>query len=202
MNFNTIREYSTNTKVIEKSRFICELFPVNNEQDAKDIIKSIRLEHQKACHHCYAYIIKQDYQNIENQSDDGEPDKTAGQPMLDILRYENLANVLAVVTRYFGGTLLGTGGLIKAYSSSVKDLVDLSDIKKLECMYGYLITCSYSLYQIINYELNKKKVLIEKIVFEEEVHLTVYTSDTKIIDYIMNKCHNCLVIEKLDYKFL
>ncbi|MDL2211458.1 YigZ family protein [Erysipelotrichaceae bacterium OttesenSCG-928-M19] len=198
----TITKYATNTLVIEKSRFICELFVIDNEQEAKQLIASVKEKHPKAVHHCYAYVIKKEFQNIENQSDDGEPSKTAGLPMLDILRYEKLVNVLAVVTRYFGGTLLGTGGLIRAYSNSVKEALKETEIKEAHLMSGYKISLDYSWHSIVEYEIKKAEGIIKDISFVEEVTITFYISDKTFIEYLQNKTNNSLEIFKLDSIYL
>lgn len=198
----TINEYVTNTIVIEKSRFICELFPIASEQQAKELLEKVRQKHPKAVHHCYAYVIKGEFQNIENQSDDGEPSKTAGLPMLEILRYENLVNVLAVVTRYFGGTLLGTGGLIRAYSGSVKQAVDLASIKEAILMYGYEVKVDYSLYNMIEYEIKKIAGIIENVFFEEKVRIVFYLKNENEINYLNEKTNNSLEIVELDRVYI
>ena len=198
----TVTKHVSNTIVIEKSRFICELFPIESEQEAKEILKEVRATHPKAVHHCYAYILKSKYQNIENQSDDGEPAKTAGLPMLEILRYENLVNVLAVVTRYFGGTLLGTGGLIRAYSSSVKKTVDLASIKEAKLMYGYLIELDYHFNSKIEYYLKKQGAVIKNVSYQEKVEIIFYTENESIIEYLKESTNNCIKITKLDSTYL
>lgn len=200
--YNTIKEYTTNTIIIDKSKFITQLFYVSNEQEAKDILNKVRLEHPKAVHNCYAYIINGEYQNIENQSDDGEPSKTAGMPMLDILRHENLVNVLAIVTRYFGGILLGTGGLIRAYSSSVKKAVDLSNISIAQYYLGYEITISYSNYKVVEYELKKNDVYIKDTIFEEEVCIRFYTIKSDLINYLEDKLNKECKINEIEKIFM
>lgn len=108
-------------KVVEKkSEFIGELIPVNNEASAQQYIESRRKEYWDARHHCYAYIIG----DTKKFSDDGEPSQTAGKPMMDILENACLTNVCLVVTRYFGGTLLGTGGLVRAYQAAAKTAIE------------------------------------------------------------------------------
>lgn len=202
MNLKSIEKCVETSIEIQKSRFICNLCPVSNEKEAKDYINFIKSNHPKAAHHTYAYVIKQKYQNIENQSDDGEPSKTAGLPMLDILRHEKLVNVVAVVTRYFGGTLLGTGGLIKAYSSALKKSVDAAHIIEAILKQGYEIKVSYSLHPIIEYSLKKENVIIKNISFEDEVRIVFYTENEKLIDYLKEKTNNNIKINELDAIYL
>ena len=104
----------------KKSRFIADIRPVSTEEEALAFIEEIRKKYWDARHHCYAYILGERGQQ-SRCSDDGEPSQTAGKPMMDVLEGQQLHNVCAVVTRYFGGTLLGTGGLVRAYSQAVKE---------------------------------------------------------------------------------
>lgn len=106
--------------VEKKSRFIANIMPVNSEEEALEYLESIRKKHWNARHHCFAYVIG-DRNELARCSDDGEPQGTAGKPMLDVIMGARVHNVIAVVTRYFGGTLLGTGGLVRAYSLATKE---------------------------------------------------------------------------------
>lgn len=202
MVLKTIEDSVETSIEVSKSRFICYLYPVQDEQQAKDYINKIREDHPKAAHHTYAYVIKQEYQNIENQSDDREPAKTAGLPMLEILRYENLVNVVAIVVRYFGGTLLGTGGLIKSYSSAVKKSVDHAKIVEALLRYGYQVKVSYSLYQIIEYELKKWDAIIKEVAFEEKVIISFYTEKKELIEYLKDKTNQQMEVNELDSLYL
>lgn len=132
-----------NEIVEKKSRFIATTFPINSEEEATLFIESIRKKYWDARHHCFAYVMGDKHQ-IQRFSDDGEPSGTAGKPMLDILLGEDIHNVLVVVTRYFGGTLLGTGGLVRAYSKATKaGLINTQIIeKKFGCEYE--ITIDYN----------------------------------------------------------
>lgn len=103
----------------KKSRFIASICPVTSEEEADNFIEKIKKKHWNASHNCYAYTLGENHE-LTRCSDDGEPSGTAGKPMLDVLLGEDIHDVAAVVTRYFGGTLLGTGGLIRAYQASVK----------------------------------------------------------------------------------
>lgn len=202
MEYNILKEFATTTSIITKSRFICELHPITSEQDAKAILARVRAEHPKARHVCYAYTLLINNVVIENQSDDGEPSKTAGMPMLDILRHENLINTLALVVRYFGGTLLGTGGLIRAYSGVVKECVDLANIQKAVLMHGYKIIVSYSLNEKLLYELRKNKAYIKNIEYSEEVEIDCYLNDSHFIDYLLEHFNNQLKIVEMDSQYI
>ncbi len=107
----------------KKSRFIASIFPVQSEEEALENIARIRKEHYDARHNCFAYVIG-DNNETERCSDDGEPSGTAGRPILDVLTGNGIHNAAAVVTRYFGGTLLGTGGLVRSYTAAVKDALE------------------------------------------------------------------------------
>lgn len=116
--FKSIKENSTAEVVEKKSKFIANIFYVESREEAENIIKEINKKYHDARHNCYAYRVITSEGIIEKASDDGEPSGTAGAPMLNILSKNELLNVLVIVTRYFGGILLGTGGLVKAYSES------------------------------------------------------------------------------------
>ena len=115
--FFTIKENVLAEIVEKKSKFIANLFYIESQQEAEKIIKQIKKKYYDARHNCIAYRVIENDSVIEKSSDDGEPSGTAGAPMLNILQKNNLCNVLVVVTRYFGGILLGTGGLVRAYSN-------------------------------------------------------------------------------------
>lgn len=122
--------------VEKKSRFIANIFSVKTEEEAVAIIGEMKKKYYDARHNCFAYVIG-DTQEIARSSDDGEPSGTAGRPMLEVLTGQKICDVLVVVTRYFGGTLLGTGGLVRAYSAAVKE--GLENCVLLEQKSGYLL---------------------------------------------------------------
>lgn len=117
--YNIVYEYGQGEIVEKKSRFIAHVFPIASEEEALQYIEKIKKEYWDARHNCYAYVIG-GKQELQRFSDDGEPSGTAGKPILEVLLGEDIHNVLVVVTRYFGGTLLGTGGLVRAYSAATK----------------------------------------------------------------------------------
>ena len=144
--------YKTITKTIEsqliekKSRFICILNPSSDTNAVEQILASIRKQYPGARHYCYAYRIRSNGSILEKYSDDGEPNSTAGVPMLNVLKQQEMENVLAVVVRYFGGTLLGTGGLVRAYSGAVIQSLDLAEIVTMEYSWQLRMTMDYSYY--------------------------------------------------------
>lgn len=125
-NFITIKENIQTEIVVKKSKFICNLIKVNSQKEAEDIIKQTKKKYYDARHNCVAYRIWDNGTIIEKASDDGEPSGTAGGPMLNILQKNNLCNIVVIVTRYFGGILLGTGGLVRAYSDSTLEAINIS----------------------------------------------------------------------------
>ena len=136
MNYRTVYEGGKGEIVEKKSRFIGEVFSVETEEEAAEIVGNIKKQYWDARHHCWAYVIG-GAQVQERFSDDGEPGGTAGKPILEVIRGHELKNVLVVVTRYFGGTLLGTGGLVRAYTQSAQAGIEASTlITKTE---GYLM---------------------------------------------------------------
>lgn len=137
-------------RLVEKaSEFIADVVPVHTQEEAEAFIDSVRRKYYDARHHCYAYIL--DGGSVKKSSDDGEPSQTAGKPMMDLLESRGYTDVCAVVTRYFGGTLLGTGGLVRAYSGALRDGLDRCETAAV--MSGALMryTISYDLYGKLNH---------------------------------------------------
>lgn len=179
MNFITIKENVNAEIVVKKSKFICNLIKAETQEEAENIIKQIKKKYYDARHNCIAYRILEDEKIIEKSSDDGEPSGTAGGPMLNILQKNNLCNVVVVVTRYFGGILLGTGGLVRAYSDATLEAIDISQkVEKclgieaeVEIEYNNLETFKYycRINNIFIEDLNYSDKIICKIQFEEKV---------------------------------
>lgn len=126
-----------NTIIINKSKFITNIFYIDQIEDIEKYLNIIKNKYKDATHHCYSYIID----NIKRFNDDGEPSGTAGMPMLEVLEKNNLNHVLAIVTRYFGGIKLGAGGLLRAYTKSITDALLKTD--KLDLINGYLVKISF-----------------------------------------------------------
>ena len=151
----SIKESLENTIIIKKSKFITKLYKINDTEEINNILDKLKKEYKDSTHICYAYILN----GLEKCSDDGEPSGTAGLPILNILKKNNLTNILAVVIRYFGGIKLGAGGLVRAYSNSVNDTLKLTNIIELE--EGYLVELEFSYDQIklVDYILNNKTII-------------------------------------------
>ena len=135
----TIAKNIRTEQVISKSRFICSLKKVKTEEEAQEFIKAVKKEFWDATHNCSAYIIDEQHQR---SSDDGEPSGTAGMPMLGVLRKQELQQVAAVVTRYFGGIKLGAGGLVRAYSGAVAYAADAAGLAQKVKMGLYVFSCA------------------------------------------------------------
>ena len=140
-----ITENFTAEIVEKKSRFIANVFYVESAEDAENKLNEVRKKYYDAKHNCYAYIIGKSG-DIVKSSDDGEPQGTAGYPMLDILKGENLTNCIAIVTRYFGGILLGTGGLVRAYSDSLKNALKIAKFSNIYEGYEVKFNVNYDNY--------------------------------------------------------
>ncbi len=170
---NTIKDIITNEIIINKSRFIATIFHINSIVEANDALAKIRKEYYDATHNCYAYIIGEN-QEIQKFSDDGEPSQTAGAPMMDILKKNNLTNVCVVVTRYFGGILLGTGGLVRAYSDSVIEVLEKSEKYKITKLQKLLLSLNYTEYNLLLDSINQTDIIKER--FSEKVDLQIGVS--------------------------
>ena len=128
----------------KKSRFLGGVYPVTSEQEAKEILERVRKQYYDARHNCWCYILKS---GQKRYSDDGEPQGTAGQPMLNVFEREGVVDVLCIVTRYFGGILLGAGGLCRAYTKAAKDALDAAGISQMQPWLQQQITVPYALFE-------------------------------------------------------
>ena len=141
--YNTIYEGGTDEIVEKKSRFIAQVFPVETEEEVATILEQMKKKYWDARHNCYAFVLGEASQ-ISRCSDDGEPSGTAGRPILEVINGKELTNILIVVTRYFGGTLLGTGGLVRAYSQSAQAGIMASKVIRKEVGYRVSIDTDYN----------------------------------------------------------
>lgn len=141
--YKTVKKADLAEIVEKKSRFISHVKPVSNENEAVDFINSLRTKHWNASHNVYAYVLRDN--NIERYSDDGEPSGTAGVPTLDVIRKERLVDICIVTTRYFGGTLLGAGGLVRTYIKSAKAGIEAAEILQRILCFEYTVKCEYTM---------------------------------------------------------
>ena len=153
----------------KRSRFIGRVWPVETEEEALEHLKRMREQHWDATHNVYAYILREG--GIMRYSDDGEPQGTSGMPVLNVFRGREIVNVCCVVTRYFGGILLGTGGLVRAYSRSSKLALEQAGVSRVGLWDRLLIACPYSLYERICRELDQAGAITEETDFAADVSL-------------------------------
>ena len=174
--FKTIMQDAQAEIEEKKSRFIANVYYIENAEEAEEHLKQIRKKYFDARHNCFAYRILEENGVKEKQSDDGEPSGTAGAPMLNILQKNNLYNVLIVVTRYFGGTLLGTGGLVRAYSDAT--IKSLENAKVIIQTKGYLINVviEYKDLEKFKYYCRMHGIIIVNTVYENNIICTIEIS--------------------------
>ncbi|MDU2551773.1 MAG: YigZ family protein [Staphylococcus epidermidis] len=164
----TIKQAHSIENVISKSRFIAYIKPVSTENEAKAFIDEIKIKHKDATHNCSAYTVGPDM-NIQKANDDGEPSGTAGIPMLEILKKLEIHNVCVVVTRYFGGIKLGAGGLIRAYSGAVRDVIyDMGRVELREAI-PVTVTLDYDQTGKFEYELASTTFLLSEQFYTDKV---------------------------------
>ena len=144
---------------VKRSRFRCTLARVSTEEEARELIEALRKEHWEAAHHCSAFVLGPDAQ-IQRSSDDGEPAGTAGAPMLEVLRGQELTDVVAVVTRWFGGVLLGTGGLIRAYSDAVRAGVEHVGVIARQLVEEYTVELDHAVAGKVEADLRARGVQV------------------------------------------
>ena len=151
----TIEKKVENEIIINKSRFITVIYPVNSIDEINNYLNNIKNEYKGATHYCYAYILD----NISRCSDDGEPSKTAGYPMLNVITNQNINNILVIVIRYFGGIKLGAGGLVRAYSNSVSECLKKAEIITLNEGIEFSIEFNYDEIKKVDYLLNNYEII-------------------------------------------
>ena len=166
-NYKTVK-FNTKDEFVEKrSRFIGYCKPVTTEQEAVDFINKIKKDHWDATHNVYAYSLREG--QIKRYSDDGEPSGTAGMPALDVILKNDVVDVVVVVTRYFGGVLLGTGGLVRAYAKGCKVALEAANIVTMELCSQCKISCSYNQYGKINTLVMQKGGYVDNCDFADNV---------------------------------
>lgn len=174
-------EYGEDEFIEKKSRFIGRIWPVETEEEALARIQEMKKKHYDATHNCWAYIIRD---GAVRFSDDGEPGGTAGMPMLQVLQREGLYNVVCVVTRYFGGILLGAGGLVRAYTKGAKIAVDAAG-KSMKRVWTVLyVPCPYSFYERVRLEAEGFGGIVRKADFGAEVELELLFPKAKTQEFL------------------
>ena len=185
-----IKNETINEFEIEKSRFICYLNRAFSESEAREYILSIKKLHPNATHHCTAFIIGE-HNEIQRSSDDGEPSGTAGVPMLECLKMNNMNDIVAVSVRYFGGIKLGAGGLIRAYSKSVSEAIKTATLMQTVNTQVYKITFRYDLIGKIDYYLSQHNVEILDKEYDQEVIYTYRSTENLETDLLEISSGSC-----------
>ena len=195
---NAIKENASYEIVEKKSKFIGNVFYIETREEAENIIKEQKKKYHDARHNCWAFRVIDDGNIIEKSSDDGEPSGTAGAPMLNILSKEDIVNTLVVVTRYFGGILLGTGGLVKAYSETTKSALEKAQITKIDDGYIYNVEIKYSDLDSFKYFIKNNEINIVKEEYFENVILSIFLMKNKTNYFQKEKISkfNIIKIEK------
>ncbi len=179
--YTTVKEFGVDEYIEKKSRFICYCKPVRTQEEADAFVAEIRSKHWDARHNVYAYVLAEN--NIMRCSDDGEPQGTAGVPVLDAIRKSGIVDAVVVITRYFGGILLGTGGLVRAYShSSSLALAAAQPIVMVPCT-DCSVSCSYSRYGKISALVPACGGVIDDTVFDDNAHISFHIETQKLTDF-------------------
>ncbi|HAK58184.1 MAG TPA: YigZ family protein [Lachnospiraceae bacterium] len=197
-----LRDTSTGEYSEKRSKFIANLIPVSSEDEALSGIEQLRKRYYDARHNCYAYVVFSDDKSelITRSSDDGEPSGTAGRPMQDVLMGSGIRNALVVVTRYFGGTLLGTGGLVRAYSAAVKEAVQNAVLTEIKHGKLYELKTDYNNLGSLGHLLKKFDAVEVESEYGDEVSMRIIVPDEA--DNVLNKELTTLYSgkEKIDFQ--
>lgn len=199
MEYKTIARRCEARFIEKKSEFIGYLCPVQTEEQAVAFIEKIRAMHRKATHNCYAYILREN--NAARHSDDGEPGGTAGVPIYEVLRKEGLTDVCCVVTRYFGGVLLGAGGLVRAYTKGAKDAVDAAQIKCMAEAVKLAVTVDYGLYGRLAQVFADFDARVEDERFADNVRIVLHIraeNSQKLTDKLVDVCNGAVSVEEIE----
>lgn len=180
--YKTMRKDSSDEFTEKKSRFIGYVRPVSSESDAINFINEIRAKHRDATHNVFAYSIRDN--QIKRASDDGEPQGTAGVPILGVIEKKQLCDICIVVTRYFGGILLGTGGLSRAYSDAASLAISAGEIVKMAQSCDLLVKCEYSDYGGLDRYISENCLFVVRSNYEEKVSVVIRIKAEKEKDVI------------------
>lgn len=187
---------------VKRSKFIGTACGVKNKKEALDFIKQVKARHADATHNVYAYIINDE--NLKKSSDDGEPKGTAGIPILNILCGLNLTDIVIVVTRYFGGILLGAGGLVRAYSTTAKNTLANAKLVDVKNYIEVVVELKYNLYNTVNALLAQFETVVLKTTFFDKIHIEFKIEKElfeKFKAQVLNDCNGNITIIKRDDSF-
>lgn len=204
-NFISIKENVQSEITVKKSKFICNLIKVETQEEAENTIKQIKKKYHDARHNCVAYRVVEDEKIIEKASDDGEPSGTAGGPMLNILQKNNLCNILVIVTRYFGGILLGTGGLVRAYSDATIEAIE--NAEKVEKCFGQEaeVQIEYNNLETFKHYCKINNIFIEDFTYSDTIICKIQLEDgikQKVIEDFETKKVNLINLKFLSKKLI
>ena len=204
-NFISIKKNVETEIIVKKSKFICNLIKVESQKEAEEYIKKIKKKYYDARHNCVSYRVIEDEQIVEKSSDDGEPSGTAGGPMLNILQKNNLCNVLVIVTRYFGGILLGTGGLVRAYSDATFEAINFAE--KIEECIGLEaeVELDYNNLETFKYYCKKNDIYIKDYEYSEKIICKIQLEECnkeRLIDDFNTKKVNLINLKFLSKKLI
>ncbi|HPF87871.1 MAG TPA: YigZ family protein [Candidatus Limiplasma sp.] len=185
--YKTLYTTAQEEYIVQKSRFICHAAPVSSTEDALAYLEEIRKEHRSASHNCFAYIIGQN-KGIIRYSDDGEPSGTAGKPIAEVMIAKDVVDSIVVITRYFGGILLGAGGLVRAYAHSAALALDTAGICEMHETARRSLNITYPLWDRVDHALKALPVIVEKIDYAANITVSFLVregDDTWIIMELM-----------------
>ena len=200
--YTTVKHSGISTFEDRKSIFIGNAQSIKNETEGIEFVKKIKNEYPDARHNVYAYITREN--SITRYSDDGEPQGTAGLPVLDVIRKSSCTDVAIVVTRYFGGILLGTGGLVHAYTEAAKLALSDAEIITYKMHDSYKIICSYPEYSKIKFKIDASNYKIDNLIFSQNIEFNVSIPENnseKFVHDLNELCAGKAKIEFLEKKF-
>lgn len=189
----TVLQETTFFYEINKSKFYTFLFHIENEEDFKIRLKALKKEHNKARHHCYAYIL----QDKQKSNDDNEPAGSAGLPILENLKNKQLQNVGLVVVRYFGGIKLGRSNLARTYGFCAQEIIKAAPIKEVVEQAIYEVVFGYDLVNVVDRFLEKRALILDK-TFEEEICYKLTCPDETLINELIDTCLGQIQVKKLE----
>lgn len=199
--YRTIARQAKVETIIKKSRFIGSAFPIRTVEEANEILATFRKQMWDANHHCYAYVLGERGEK-KKFSDDGEPQGTAGMPILDVIDKKGLTYVLVVVTRYFGGVLLGAGGLVRAYAGACAGALDAAGIRVLLPSACMQLRCDYALWGRVERELYGQDVQLAQTDFAQDVCCTVWAREEaaqSFMAHMVDVCDGRIAIDVVDH---
>jgi len=199
----TVKREGSDQQIIQKSRFIGHVKRVESEDAALEFIQEIKKKYSDATHNCSAYLIGE-HDHIQKANDDGEPTGTAGVPILEVLKKQNLKDTAVVVTRYFGGIKLGAGGLIRAYSSTTSKAVQTTGIVKRQLTQGYSVTVDYTMLGRIENEIRHSEYILSTIHYFEKAELIIYVKKAateSFMEWMINLTNDQAIIKQTELRY-